>query len=348
MTWIRLDDGFPDHPKIATVGPLAGWFHVCGLCYAGRYLTDGFIPENAVFRLADFRGIGISHGMVGHDVEAGELIDALLDAGLWQRVEGGYMIHDYLEYNPSAEQVRQERQVAKERMQKLRGRQERTPDGTFGKSSSAVRPNIARTSGEVTPLPIPIPIPLNTPKALASACGVPGASVSGDGEEDLFADVSDPVPGPRHTAEEVRTATIKSLSACTEKITPGAYAWPGLDVRLSQALACFCEVFKRTAPTGSDKQRREWSEGMAECIRVVGYEQIGPLMIEFAKRHREHRQGYDFQIATPWSLVKTLGVLRDEQLAVAQVARQKGPDWTIEADLADQRARLAGSKGVKS
>jgi len=36
MAWVRLDDGFPDHPKALQAGPLACWLYVCGIAYANR------------------------------------------------------------------------------------------------------------------------------------------------------------------------------------------------------------------------------------------------------------------------------------------------------------------------
>ena len=53
MSWIKIDDQFADHPKVLQAGPLASWMYVCGLTYAGRYLTDGFIPAGQVRKLAD-------------------------------------------------------------------------------------------------------------------------------------------------------------------------------------------------------------------------------------------------------------------------------------------------------
>ena len=53
MPWVRLDDQFPDHPKSLAVGPLGSWLYICGLAYANRFLTDGFIPERQTKRLAD-------------------------------------------------------------------------------------------------------------------------------------------------------------------------------------------------------------------------------------------------------------------------------------------------------
>jgi len=127
MPWIKLDDQYADHPKIVAAGPLAAWLHTCALCYAGRYLTDGFIPERQVRKLADVD-------------DAEDLAQRLVEVGLWEIAEGGYLIHDYLEYNPSAESVQADREEARERM-----RAARESSGKFGKRSEEVRANISRT-----------------------------------------------------------------------------------------------------------------------------------------------------------------------------------------------------------
>lgn len=96
MSWAKLDDRFPDHPKVVGAGGDAAWLHVCALCYAAGQLTDGFIPESVVPRLSDRRN-------------PMRLAAKLIAVGLWEPSEGGYQIHDYLEWNPSAEMVRQKR-----------------------------------------------------------------------------------------------------------------------------------------------------------------------------------------------------------------------------------------------
>jgi hypothetical protein len=53
MTWVKIDDGFADHPKVIEAGPMASWLFLCGLTYCSRQLTDGFIPAGQLRRLAD-------------------------------------------------------------------------------------------------------------------------------------------------------------------------------------------------------------------------------------------------------------------------------------------------------
>lgn len=110
MAWARIDDQFPDHPKVVQAGPLGLAMAVAGICYASQYLTDGFIPRAKVRRLIDVDN-------------ALEIADTLVKVGLWEEIADGYQIHDYLEYNPSAEDVRETREA--QRAAKVAGGQAR-------------------------------------------------------------------------------------------------------------------------------------------------------------------------------------------------------------------------------
>ena len=95
MAWVRIDDQMPQHPKVVQAGPFGFALQVAALCYANRYLTDGFIPKQVVKHLLN-------------DCLDDLLADAenkVVQAGLWDVVEGGYQIHDYLKYQPSRAQV---------------------------------------------------------------------------------------------------------------------------------------------------------------------------------------------------------------------------------------------------
>lgn len=105
MTWVRLDEEFPDHPKVAAAGPLAAWLHVCALAYCNRYLTDGFVPAGQVAKLADFSGLR---------VKVGDLAGRLVDVDLWEAAEGGYRVHDFHDYQPSRAAVEADRRSKQE------------------------------------------------------------------------------------------------------------------------------------------------------------------------------------------------------------------------------------------
>ncbi|MGE5828846.1 MAG: hypothetical protein ACM30G_10880 [Micromonosporaceae bacterium] len=49
-----------------------------------------------------------------------KLARALVAAGLWKRTKGGYQFHEWNHYNPSADEVKEDRTKARERMRKLR------------------------------------------------------------------------------------------------------------------------------------------------------------------------------------------------------------------------------------
>lgn len=135
MSWVRLDDQFANHAKIMSVGSDAFRLHVTAMCWSASQLTDGAVPAAAVRQL----------GWFCDDLK--QATSELVAAGLWEVAGAGWLIHDYLEYNPSKEQVLKERAEAKERMQNKR------------KSSVEVRPNISRTSDNVQVPPSPSPSP---------------------------------------------------------------------------------------------------------------------------------------------------------------------------------------------
>lgn len=86
MSWVKVDDQMPRHPKLLSLGRdrlVCQGVWLDGMCYASGYLTDGFIPCAALER--------------GTEKYANKLVSV----GLWERVEGGYRIHDYHEYQPT-------------------------------------------------------------------------------------------------------------------------------------------------------------------------------------------------------------------------------------------------------
>lgn len=107
MAWIKLDDNFPDHQKVERLNDSAFRLHVSALCHCARNLTDGFVSRKSLGRLTD-------------NSRPSRLTSKLIDAGLWAATEGGWFVHDYLDYNPSAEAVRAERKVTAERVRKWR------------------------------------------------------------------------------------------------------------------------------------------------------------------------------------------------------------------------------------
>lgn len=103
--WVAIELDFADHPKMLKVGAAGGWAHLRAILYAARYRTDGFIPQEAVWRILN------DDPMM--EEEANEGLEAsMVEAGLWHPVANGYQIHDYLEHQANAETIREKRRRA--------------------------------------------------------------------------------------------------------------------------------------------------------------------------------------------------------------------------------------------
>lgn len=96
MSWLKIESSVARNKKFMKAGPAPSWLWVCGLAYCQEGLTDGFIPTEALPYL------GVKN--------AKQLTEHLVKAGLWDEVEGGWSVHDYLEHNRSASDVEAIRQ----------------------------------------------------------------------------------------------------------------------------------------------------------------------------------------------------------------------------------------------
>lgn len=114
MAWVRLDDGFPEHWKAEAAGDHACWMYVSGLTYCARALSNGFIPQGRVPKLTGLR-------------QPMRLAAKLVEVGLWEAIEGGFRVHDYLDYQPSAEKIEEQRQQKTKRMADYREKRKGGP-----------------------------------------------------------------------------------------------------------------------------------------------------------------------------------------------------------------------------
>jgi uncharacterized phage protein (TIGR02220 family) len=135
MTYATLDVNLGHHPKTAMAGPLAFAFHVAGILYAKLHVTNGAIPIQGLGSL--LAGIGQAKGKI--------LADVLVRVRYWEAIDGGYRIHDWLDWNDSAEVVKERREVARARskawrVQHTNGVRKSTPyairAGTISESES--------------------------------------------------------------------------------------------------------------------------------------------------------------------------------------------------------------------
>lgn len=103
MPWFNVDDGFHCHPKVLAAGNAAmGLWARCG-SYCARYATNGIVPAEIV-------------RAYGNRAER----ERLLAVGWLKPHPEGFEMHDYLDYNRTAEQVAAERAKAAARKRRQR------------------------------------------------------------------------------------------------------------------------------------------------------------------------------------------------------------------------------------
>lgn len=100
MGWFRLECNFSDHPKVSKVGLYGEALFVRSIGYASEHETDGFIPVGVVRRIA---------WDIEQYISVTCVIESLVSAGLWHEADGGYEIHDYLEYQESKSMIEAKR-----------------------------------------------------------------------------------------------------------------------------------------------------------------------------------------------------------------------------------------------
>lgn len=149
MTWVKLDDTFPDHPKVIAAGPDAAWLYVCALCYASKHLTDGFIPKDAIPRLTNLR-------------HSDRLAQRLVDVEMFEAGEKGWWIHNYEKKQRSKDDVERERALATARSQRYRSRVHHgVTNGVSNGVGDALATDLEESRTEQTPL---VPLDLATPQ----------------------------------------------------------------------------------------------------------------------------------------------------------------------------------------
>lgn len=114
MTWSKMSDDWPDHPKVVMCSDAAVALWMRSIAYANRHSTDGFVPSEMLPRLTrDRRPNALSAELVN-------AIPPTYSKGLWEPVEGGWMIHDFLDYSPSRADVVAKRRADAERQSRHR------------------------------------------------------------------------------------------------------------------------------------------------------------------------------------------------------------------------------------
>ena len=124
MTWFKVDDGFHTSPKLQSI-PARHRFQAAGLwvvagSWSSQQMTDGFVPD---YMIEAWKPTRLT-------------VESLVNAGLWERVRGGFEFRSWLEYNPSKQQTEDKRAADAERKQRNREKKRRESAGSSGESEN--------------------------------------------------------------------------------------------------------------------------------------------------------------------------------------------------------------------
>lgn len=87
-TFVRLDHGMPENRKVMGISDAAFRLYVEAICWCSRQESDGHIPASFIRRLGKAKAV-----------------QELVDVGLLDDAVGGYAVHDYLDFQRSAEEI---------------------------------------------------------------------------------------------------------------------------------------------------------------------------------------------------------------------------------------------------
>jgi hypothetical protein len=138
MVWFKVDDNFHSHPKTLMAGKAAVGVWVCLGSWSSQHGTNGVVPTT----------VALSFG-------GRHQLRALVDVGLLEVTDDGYLLHDFLDYNPAAERVAEVKQA-------------RAQAGSKGgsKRQANARANaerdVSKPQAESNPVPEPVPITSST------------------------------------------------------------------------------------------------------------------------------------------------------------------------------------------
>jgi hypothetical protein len=142
MVWVRFDDQYPIHRKVTRLSDAAFRLHTSAFFWCSRNLTDGYVPEEDL------------EDVCAQVRSPQRFVPELVKRGLWEPVEDGWKIHDYLEYQPSKEKVLDERRKSAERQKKFREQRKRpTERGSESNGSSNAVTNGRSNTTPSRPVP---------------------------------------------------------------------------------------------------------------------------------------------------------------------------------------------------
>lgn len=138
MPWFMVDDQLAMNKKVAAAGNAAMGLWVRAGSWSQRELTGGFIPKD-----------------IARSLGAPSQAKALVSAGLWLLVEGGYLFHDWDKHQMSVEEMKARKQKRAE-AGRLGGQASGQSRRTASAEASASPKGQQNVEQKRTPVPGPV------------------------------------------------------------------------------------------------------------------------------------------------------------------------------------------------
>jgi len=165
VSWFKVDDGLWGHPKWLATPPTARALWVTAGSWCADQLTDGVIPTHVL------------------PIVGGKPKDAaaLVAVGLWDRIDEGWVFHDWPAFQPSRESVLADRAAAKDRQRKARerARQLRAESREMSRRDTGVS-NGPPDPTRPDPTVVPTELPESTTAPRARSAGQRGTRINLD------------------------------------------------------------------------------------------------------------------------------------------------------------------------
>lgn len=295
MPWVKIDDHFPDNRKVSLLSDRAFRLYISALCWSSANLTEGRILTRELAVVARVRGLKVA----AKELEA---------AGLWDPINSGWMIHDYLVYNPDKAHVQAERAANAARQQAFRDRKKAEREARAAAEAAARN----ATSNAVTNVP-------DEPESGTTATATRHDGDTTTQESDLANQSSSQVEGFRNAVSNgtpSRPAPVVPSNEGTTTAAGMAERAGGVPDRL-RPLARALSAAGLGAVAWDIRKHTDW-----ERIRIQ-VERLGiDLMVESATSAAEHRGKPDS--VTAW--IGRWESLEDPQPLVESLPDIAGPN----------------------
>jgi hypothetical protein len=104
MAYLQIDDRMAEHQKIEALTPAQFMGHFRAMCWSARNRSDGHIPPQLLPSLRITKA----------------WVTRYVDVGVWDVNGNGWVVHDFLEFNPPSDPEARKRWFAARRKRRQR------------------------------------------------------------------------------------------------------------------------------------------------------------------------------------------------------------------------------------